>query len=1289
MRYVAIRFSSFVRSIVTIFAALAMVAVMSAPAMAQSTGSGSIVGVAKDSKGGVLVGATVTIADPSIGASQTMPTGSDGEFAFASIPPGDYSITVDATGFKTSVKTDIHVPVDSKIDVGDVVLEVGAVSETVTVRAEGGQLQLQTQSGERSGVLSNEQLRNLQLLSANATDLLKIIPGVVLGGQAANSALSAIGNLNINGAHANQKQLVVDGLTNYNVGNDTSSLVTVNIDALSEIKVETSSYSPEYGRSGGGYIALETKSGTSEYHGGASYFRRNQTMNADSVQNDWMNAVLPTPYDKFPASLYDYNYYGWHFGGPVWIPKVFDGKKHKLFFFIDQEYYRQLVPVTSPTNIVVPTAMERAGNFSESYGPTGSLITIKNPCTGTAFAGNIIPVATINPCTGQDYIYAPGQSVLNALPMPQTGTNCADGSATPGDCIYNYTSELSNAYPRTETILRGDYQMSDSARLSVSWVHNYDDQQFHLGTTTAAWNFPLASVDRFNGPGNVMQITLNKNFGTTWTNESTFGETRGHVNITVEGSAATSASTGIDTPLLYANPSGLSPEFIFSGFPSGESSGASISDERGPFFQNFLTWQVMDNLTKVAGRHIFKFGLYIESSSNSGTSQTNTQSTINFGSNQSGFTLDSGDPFANAVLGVYDAYSQATQQVHQNYLYHDVSGYAEDTWKVSNNLTLDLGVRISWYQPTYDKGEPNAIFNPADYSAAMAPQIYYPVCVGAVTCTSGQSTYRAIPLAEDSSAATVSAAAATATLVNTQPGYDVGRLVPGTGSLTNGLVQTPATLGYPVSGLNTPAVIVQPRIGYAWDAGGHHNTVVRGGFGIFPDRYKTESCGATNPPFITTPNFNNGYLQTLNSGVGALSPFTGVCGFGEAAKFPTVYNYNTGVQKNIGAGTVIDVSYVGMISRHLLRQIDSNAVPYGTDFQNFAQNPTVYPGGQIPANENTAGSCPNNSAAQCALYPEYVTAGANFMADTILPSSDFVRPYAGYDSITYYTFDGNAFYNSLQVNISRQFLKTLTFSAAYTLSQVKSDTVSEDTATNQISDQRFDYQLAPWDHKNLFVASFVWDMPGLARMMGENKVASVILNHWTLAGFTTLESGSPLELTPSLSSGGDFTTRVLGTPSETGDAARFFLNGKPQYGTAAGSINASAFVVPQIGQIGPYPRTYARNPGLYNEDLSIYKNIPFGESGVRYIQLRLEAYNAFNHPEYSGYNLSTAITNAAGNTSGTTGPNSLFANYNGLTITNAAHLRGTNVTSQEGTFFNEYSGANSQRVVQIGAKFYF
>jgi hypothetical protein len=399
--------------------------------------------------------------------------------------------------------------------------------------------------------------------------------------------------------------------------------------------------------------------------------------------------------------------------------------RNKLFVFISQEYYRQLVPQAASVNILVPTAAERGGDFSRSVDGSGRAITITDPNTGAPFPGKIVPASRI---------YAPGKSILNFVPAPNT---------IAGGNVYNYTSQVPSSYPRSENILRGDYQINSNARLSVRWVYNHDDQQFAYGTTTASWNWPLTITDRKNGPGSIPTISLTNNFGPTWINEFIFGAGRGGVTIAPKDDRATRVLSGISTPLLYpeANESGLIPSLTFGGIASVSAPG--LTSVFGTFDQRFAIWHAMDNVTKVTGKHAFKFGFYYQSASNASNSQTHVESDIDFTANGSN-PLNTGNPFANALLGVYNSYTQASTKPHQDYIYHDVSWYAQDTWKIHRRLTLDLGVRFSWYQPVYNRAGDGSFFNPSLFDTAKAPRIYRPVCVGAATCAAGAATYRAL-----------------------------------------------------------------------------------------------------------------------------------------------------------------------------------------------------------------------------------------------------------------------------------------------------------------------------------------------------------------------------------------------------------------------------------------------------------------------------------------------------------------------------------------------------------------
>ena len=1214
---------------------LALVGMFSFGAALMGQSNGSITGTVKDSNGGVIVGASVTVSAPASGIRQTIKTNEVGAFVFPQLPPGTYSVLVEMQGFKKAEKSDVTLPVSSHISMGDMVLELGNVAETVTVEAEAGQLQVESASGERSDLVTNRQVRDLALNGRNVVDLFKTIPGVISSGVVANAASTVtniVGNININGTRSLQHEYTLDGVTNLNLGNNTGALVSINPDAVEEVKVMTSNYQAEYGRAGGGYIALSTRGGTNDFHGGARYFRRHDSMNADS----WFNNARGGSAAGFPRPLYRYNYYGWDLGGPVWIPKVYNGR-NKLFFFISQEYYNQLVPQASSVNILVPTAAERTGDFSHSVDGTGKAITIIDPNTGAPFPGNIIPA---------NRIYAPGHSVLNFLPTPNT---------TAGGFIYNYTSQVPSSYPRRETIMRGDYQINSDTRLSVRWVHNYDNQKFAYGTTTASWNWPLTNTDRMNGPGNVQTLSLTHNFGPTWVNDFIFGVGLGGVTIAPEGTAATRAASGINTPLLYpdANVSGLIPSLTFGGIASIPT--AASTSVFGTFNQNFEIYQFTDNLSKVWNKHIFKFGVYFQSASNASNSQNTVESNIDFTTSATN-PLTTGNPFANALLGVYNSYSQQSAKVYASYLYHELSFYAQDTWKLHPRLTLDLGIRLSWYQPVHNVAGPEAYFVPSQYSASQAPRIYRPICIGASTCTSSSSAYRAYD----------PATSGPPTIANTMPAFYVGKLVPNSGNLYNGMALS--TNGYTAGGMQPPLILPQPRVGLAWDVEGNQKTVVRGGFGITFDRPESfTSFAANNPPYVLQPTLSNGYLSDIvPGGSGALSPLT-ISSVTQQMTYPSVYSYSMGVQRNIGWGMVVDASYVGSQSRHNPRRMNLNTPAYGVTFAAAGQDPTKYANGVIPTVEP-------------GLPSAYSAANLNFSGTNAL-ATDFLRPYQGYSDITYYLFDGNSTYNSLQVSLHRRFSKNFTTDVAYTFSKVTTTVSDDSTYTNVLSPRQYDYALAAFDRTHAFVWNFVWDLPRFSQHLGGGRMARAVVDNWQISGITTASSGNPTELALTIA-GQDAGNRLLGTPTAGnlgGQQPRFFVNGNPQNGN---TINASAFTVPGINQAGPYSRFYLRNPIINNQDLSVFKNFRFSQDGRRYLQFRVEAFNVFNHPQFSGYNLTTNITNAAGQTGA-----AIFNNYTGLTATN--NLRPAVSAAVIGTYFGEVNAANAMRVIQLAVKFYF
>jgi Carboxypeptidase regulatory-like domain/TonB-dependent Receptor Plug Domain len=1203
-------------------AGVALVALSASIAVAQ--GSGSITGLVKDTSGGTLPGATVTVVNVATEVPQTALTDVQGQFQFPQLPPGPYRIVVELQGFKRVEKRDVVLSTATRLNVGDFVLDVGAMTETITVAAEAGRLQIQTESAERSDLVTNTQLRDLALNGRNIGDLFKTIPGVIAGGtQTTSTVANVVGSFNINGTRNNQHEYTVDGVTNLNLGNNTGALVSINPDALEEVKILTSNYQAEFGKAGGGFIALTTRSGTNRYRGGLRYFKRHESLNANSFFN---NAT-----DR-PKPLYRYDYSGWDFGGPLPIGGTRESRR--MFFFAAQEYYQQKTPAGAAQSIRVPTALERGGDFSQTRDGNGNAIAVRDPLTGQPFPNNTIPSSR----------FAPGmRALLDIFPQP---------NAPEGGALYNYTSQLSGDIPRREDIFRFDWQAAATTRLSVRYIHNKDEDFRPYGTTTAAFNFPLSNVVRKNGPGTTLSATVTHAFGPSLVNELVYGLGRGGVFIGPVDDLATRASHGVDVPLLFgsADPDGILPSVAFGGVANQTFANTNFNGT--PFDQKFIIHNVYESLTKMAGRHSFKGGFFYQHATNRRTSFGPVQANLAFGATH---PQNTGHPFANALLGLFDTYTQAEAKITSNYVYQNIEGYLQDTWKIRPHLTLDYGLRLSHYQPIYDQENRLGFFNPDLYDPAQAVRLYRPVCVTVSPCAA-----RAIDPA-------ISTAP---TVANTQPANYVGTIVPNSGNLTNGIGR--AADGYAAGGFTTAPVLWGPRLGFAWDVRGDRRAVVRGGFGITYDRIDTDRVAdaITNPPGIQVATLSNGTISSLaTAGRSDIIPVNAdVVGWPEDGKVPTVYSYSIGVQKDIGWDMSVDIAYVGTQSRHNPRQTDLNAVPYGAMFLRENQDPTRY-NGTVPAVEPT-------------LPAAHAAAGLPFSGATPL-NVNLLRPYAGYGSLRSRLFDSKASFNSLQASVQRRFSRNLSFGASYTLSQAKTDSAGVGDATSPFDLAGYDYALANFDRTHYFVVNYVWNVPAGSRLLGGGLLARGLLDNWTLSGISWISSGNPAEMGLSIS-GINVTNRLLGTDSggQAGDLQpRFRVQGDPQ--GAPDEIALPAIQVPGIGDRGPYDRFYLRNPGFNNHDLSVFKNFPLpGGNASRYFQFRLEMFNVFNHTQFSGVNRTTNLTNGAGQTGA-----AILNDYTNLAITN--NLRPAGATQPLGTFFGEYNAVRDPRIIQVGVKLYF
>src|SRR4051794_5005651 len=472
-------------------AALTLLFGLFTPAFGQTI-SGTIVGTVADPSGLAVTSAKVVLTQTTTGVQRQAETSTAGDFVFSSVTPGVYTVLVEAAGFKKVERTQINLSANERLALGTIALEVGAVAETVTVAAQSAMLQ--TASAERSGLLSSTQMDNLIVKGRNVTTLLQLLPGVVdtnaPDGPDRNFAIG----LWVNGERRNAIGMWLDGVPLQDSGVGWISTLNPSMDALSEVKVLMNQYQAEYGRARGAGVQMVTKSGTRDFHGSFSYFKRHEQFNANTFFNNRTivnGAAVPKP-------RYRYNTFSYTIGGPVYIPKTFDTGKNKLFFFWSQEIWPQKSSI-APTNVTMPTELERAGDFSQSLDVGNRLIVVRDPNTQQPFAGNVIPANRIDPN---------GQALLKYFPVP----NFFDRRISGGN--YNYVAQVDLEKPQRLQTLKIDFNPTSKDLIAVTWSRQEDKQTGTMGLATPNANWPL-EYRTFVTRGNILSARYQRIFTPT------------------------------------------------------------------------------------------------------------------------------------------------------------------------------------------------------------------------------------------------------------------------------------------------------------------------------------------------------------------------------------------------------------------------------------------------------------------------------------------------------------------------------------------------------------------------------------------------------------------------------------------------------------------------------------------------------------------------------------------------------------------------------------------------------
>jgi Carboxypeptidase regulatory-like domain len=1162
---------------------------------AQTT-SGSIAGNVADPNNAAISGATVRVSDAGKGFTLTATTDSEGRFVFPTVPPGTYTLTVEAKGFKKVERTGLLLVANDKMTLGDILLEVGTASETVTVIAEA--TQVQAESAERSYAIQGEIVQNIAVNGRGFVNLASIATGIVFNNNVGNS--DAITNVAANGLRTSANNLQLDGVAIVDTGNN-GTMISVNLDAIAEFKVLTSNYQAEFGRSAGAQISAVTRGGSREFHGSFYVFRRHDGMNA----NTWLNNRNSTPTNKIDKPRLDQRDIGYTIGGPVYIPGWFNENKDRFFFFFSQEHQKRLTPPAAPVNVRVPTELERNGDFSQSRDNSGNLFpyirdyTLNLPCSASDTSGCFRDGGLLGKIPA-NRLYPIGLNILKLYPLPnfnQAGAN------------FNYQSQAPTNDPQRQDLYRGDWNINNSWRATGKFLYNKRGPDLPYGSFVLQSSLPEFPAKFPNNRYSVTGTVIGS-INPTTVLEVTFGQSHNFIDILPGNPKFNRAGLGLTgIPLLFPDAVEIDspPRFCFGGgIPTFTTCGSgrltntpAIGSNNAPFY-NFNTtrdWSV--NLSKIAGSHNFKFGWFWQNSFKPQSSFANNNGQYDFSDNAAN-PFDTGFGFANAATGVYNTFNQASDYVIGKYRYNNVEWYAQDNWKVTSRLTLDYGMRFYWIQPQFDEDLQTGNFLPERFNPGNAPPLYRPVCIGANPC-SGNNRRAVDPR--------LLVPGFVPSTDNTLASVFIGRLVPNTGSITNGVLQAGKD-GLPKGTYRNRGVHLAPRFGFAYDVFGNQSLVMRGGLGVFYDRPQGNTVFdlVQNPPTTIAPTLNFGRMQDLGTGQVLLAP-PNLVAFDLEGKVPTSYAYNIGIQYKLLFDSVLDVSYVGTSGQHLLQRRNINAPAYGAAFLAQNQDPTL--------------------AASA-------TPGA-----TALPV-DFLRPYQGFGNISYIEPSASSNYHSLQMSLNRRYTKGLLIGVNYTWSKVLGTQTNDLPGINgfgaphNIDNRRANYGVLDFDRTHNFNVNWVWDLPRATSRTG----LGYALNGWQLSGIYRYVTGAPYNVFANVAGLSGY--GLTGTQQVEGARIVLLKNpGSGNNGDPLRTFDTSAFAAPSVGSLGfESGRNFLRVGPINSWDLALSKEFRIKEK-VRF-EIRFDAFNALNHTQFDGVNNtanfaspgSTAITNLPFNASG-------------------------------------------------------
>jgi outer membrane receptor protein involved in Fe transport len=1133
------------RSIYRVTLSCALLLMFAAGALAQTA---QITGRITDQSGAVVPGAAVTVTNNATGINREAVSNDEGYFTLPLLNPGEYRIAVKKDGFKPLVQPSVTLQVNQVARL-DFTLETGAVTETVNITGS-TTAALETETSSLGKVVDQQRIQNLPLLGRNPYSLVALVPGARPAAGLNDLPVDQISQsfVSINGARGNQNEYLLDGAPNTAAAQN-QPVVFANPDAVQEFKVETNNFSAQYGRAGGGIFNIVTRSGTNEFHGTAYDYLRNDALNANTFFGNRAGRAKPP---------FRFNQFGATIGGPIDFPeKVFGPMKYsgknRSFFFGSYEGVRFSQGGTYIGT--VPTLQQRNGDFSQTRNAAGNVIPIYDPATTRAnpnvagqflrdqFPGNVIPRNRFNPVFVK---------MLEFIPLPNAAGNANTAAG-------NFVTSAANRISKDTFSVRLDHQLNEGHRLSGRF--NFD-------------NTPISRPDYY---GNIAsptfggQVFKRRNFGLDYT--ATFSPSLvGNFlfSFTRLENNRRPFSFGFDITRL-GFPAALKAQLIPESFPTITVAGMGGSfsipnsgtanllggNDLISFGDNTASW--VGSLTKTLARHTLKFGgearllrpnywQFPDGAINFTFAQNFTQ-----GPNPTAAAAAStGFGFATFMLGIGAGnYNRAASLATQVKYY---GGYLQDDWKLTDKLTLNLGLRYEYESPRTERYNQLTNF---DFNATP-------------------------PL--------------TAAGLNLK------------GALTFVGVN-----GKPREQWNPDRNNFAPRFGFAWNVA--PKTVVRGGGGIFyaamtgvggasgafgVSGFEAATTLVTSLNGVTPLNFlDNPYPTGINQPTG--SSLGAATLLGQNIRFVdrnlrTSYSaqWNLNVQRELPGGLLLEAGYAGnrglkLLQDRELNQLPDSALGLGDALRQTVPNPFA---GQI---RTGALAAPNITRAQLLRpFPHFLSVVS---ANAAFASSNY---HAGIFSL------------------QRRFSHGLTLNGSYTFSKLidlatgafAGETLSNVGFQNN-NNLRADRSLSALDAPHRLVVNGLYALPfGEGRKFNPKGVAGAILNGWEASAIYTWQSGGPLAFSSAnnttFAQGGGQRPNLVGNPA-LNDGER----------TLTRWFNTAAFAAPPAFTFGSAPRSLGsvRSDGISGIDFSVVKNTRLYEN-VR-LQFRSEFFNLTNTARFA------------------------------------------------------------------------